>query len=53
MLDITFTPPFRVGRKQKRAVLDATGKQVVLFPMGLEDYAQDYAEYLNKKTNIN
>jgi hypothetical protein len=53
MLEITFTPPFRVGRKQKRAVLDATGKLVVLFPYGAEDYAQDYAEYLNKKTSKN
>jgi len=42
-----FKPPFRVGRKQKRAVLDADGKEVVVFKPGLEDAAQDYCNYLN------
>ena len=31
-----FLPPFRVGRKQMRAVLDAKGMEVVIFPKGLE-----------------
>lgn len=42
-----FSPPFRVGRKQMRAVLDANGKEVVIFPKGLEDYAREYAGFLN------
>jgi hypothetical protein len=35
-----FIPPFRVGKKQMRAVLDAKGKEVVIFPKGLESYAK-------------
>ena len=27
-----FWPPYRVGRKQKRAVLDSRGLEVVIFP---------------------
>jgi phosphoserine phosphatase len=42
-----FIPPFRVGRKQMRAVLDAKGMEVVIFPKGLESYAQEYADFLN------
>jgi hypothetical protein len=42
-----FVPPFRVGRKQLRAVLDGEGREVVVFPKGLEDYAKEYAEFLN------
>lgn len=42
-----FTPPFRVGRKQMRAVLDEKGREVVIFPRGLESYAREYAEFLN------
>ena len=53
MSNQTFTPPFRLGRKQKRAVLDSKGKELVLFPVGLEDYAKEYVEYLNKKTLTN
>lgn len=42
-----FLPPFRVGRKQMRAVLDAKGMEVVIFPKGLESYAKEYADFLN------
>jgi hypothetical protein len=42
-----FIPPFRVGRKQMRAVLDAKGAEVVIFPKGLERYAKEYADFLN------
>jgi hypothetical protein len=42
-----FIPPFRVGRKQMRAVLDAKGYEVVVFPKGLESYAKEYASFLN------
>ena len=43
-----FTPPFRVGRKQMRAVLDAKGREVVIFPNGLQTMAIDYVQYLNR-----
>jgi hypothetical protein len=44
-----YTPPFRLGRKQLRAVLDSTGKEVVIFPVGGEIQAQLYVNYLNRK----
>lgn len=43
----SFKPPFRVGRKQGRAVLDSEGMQVVVFPKGLERYAIQYVDHLN------
>lgn len=46
---ITFEPPFRVGRKQRRAILDANGIEVGLFSTGHEQTAQEYCDYLNKK----
>jgi hypothetical protein len=49
----TFIPPFRVGRKQKRAVLDSQGREVVIFPVGMEDYANEYVDFLNKKHKTN
>jgi hypothetical protein len=42
-------PPFRVGRKQGRAVLDANGILVVMFEDGMEDYASEYCDMLNAK----
>ena len=53
MKKIDFTPPFRVGRKQQRAVLDAQGREVAIFPFGLEEYAKEYAEFLNTKKELN
>jgi len=47
-----FTPPFRVGRKTKRAILDANGLEYVVFKEGLEMEAQDFCNYLNKKNGI-
>lgn len=44
--DPKYTPPFRVGRKQGRAVLDANGKEVVFFNDS-EIQAQKYCDYLN------
>src|SRR5947209_3752484 len=41
---------FRLGKKQGRAVLDAGGKEVVLFPVGMEGEAQEYCDFLNSKT---
>ena len=44
---VSFQPPFRVGRKQKRAVLDANGVEVGIFTTGHEEAAQEYCDYLN------
>jgi hypothetical protein len=42
-----FTPPFRLGRKQKRAILDAKGREVIIMPHNSEKQAQMYCDYLN------
>lgn len=42
-----FTPPFRLGRKQKRAILDAKGIVVIIMPHNSEKQAQLYCDYLN------
>jgi hypothetical protein len=42
-----FVPPFRLGRKQKRAILDAKGKEVIIMPYNSEKQAQMYCDYLN------
>lgn len=39
--------PFRVGRKQSRAVLDADGIQIVVFNQGYEELAQLTCDLLN------
>lgn len=44
-----FIPPFRVGKKQGRSVLDGLGHEVVIFPKGLEDMALEYCDFLNSK----
>lgn len=46
---LKFTPPFRVGRKQKRAILDSNGKEVIVFPLHSEKQAELYCNYLNGK----
>jgi len=43
----SFTPPFRVGRAQKRAILDSEGKEVGVFKTGSEEMAQIFCDYLN------
>lgn len=45
-----FTPPFRVGKKEERAVLDSEGKEVIVFPRK-NGQAQLYCEYLNNHKN--
>jgi len=45
---IGFKPPYRIGKKQKRAILDANGKEIVMFPVGLEHMAIEYSEHLNR-----
>jgi len=42
-----FTPPFRLGKKQKRAILDAKGREVIIMPHDSEKQAQMYCDYLN------
>ena len=46
------TPPFRVGKKQGRAILDVNGLEVVIFPKGSEDFAADFCEWLNAKYKV-
>ena len=41
-----YIPPFRVGRKQGKAVLDSKGLEVVFF-MHSEEQAKMYCDYLN------
>lgn len=42
-----FVPPFRLGRRQKRAILDARGREVIIMPHNSEKQAQMYCDYLN------
>jgi hypothetical protein len=42
-----FVPPFRLGRRQKRAILDAKGREVIIMPHNSEKQAQMYCDYLN------
>lgn len=44
-----FIKPYRLGKKQNRAVLDADGREVVVFPYGREEMAKEYVEFLNNK----
>lgn len=44
--DSKYTPPFRVGRKQRKAVLDANGREVIFF-RDSEEQAKKYCDYLN------
>lgn len=41
-----YVPPFRVGKKQNRAVLDSRGHSVIVFPRD-NGQAQLYCDYLN------
>jgi hypothetical protein len=42
---------YRLGKKQKRAILDSKGIEVVIFPKGKELYAELFVEFLNKFEN--
>lgn len=44
--EMTFKPPFRVGRKQGKAVLDANGLLVTFFNKS-EKQAELFCDYLN------
>lgn len=41
------TPPFRLGKKQTRAILDSSGNELVVFPKHREEYAKAFLEFLN------
>lgn len=45
-------PPYRIGRKQQRAVLDKDGNTIVVFDKGKEIYATILVQSLNEKLNI-
>ena len=47
-----YTPPFRVGRKNKRAILDANGLEYIVLKEGMESEAQTFCEFLNIKNVI-
>lgn len=40
---------YRLGKKQNRAVLDSSGKEIVVFPVGHEHYAKHYVDMLNNQ----
>ncbi len=42
-----FAPPFRVGRKRGRAILDVNGLEVVVLRKGLEEMAKKICDLLN------
>lgn len=44
--------PIRVGRKQKRAVLDFKGREIVIFPAGQELFAEIFCAFLNYKVKL-
>jgi hypothetical protein len=52
MEDQKYHPPFRVGKKQSRAVLDSKGIEVVVFPKGNEMFAQILVDRLNELYSI-
>ena len=43
-----YKPPFRVGRKQRRAILDSRGYEVTVLPKGQEEFAEYITKLLNK-----
>lgn len=44
----TFKLPFRIGKKQNRAVLDANGHEIVIFPKDCEYLANQYVNIINE-----
>lgn len=47
-----FAKPFRLGKKQIRAILDAHGREVIVFKPGMEDYAKEYVDFLNNGSKL-
>lgn len=50
---VSFTPPFRVGKKKKVAVLDSKGLEVHIFKEGMEEEAKSFCDLLNKNSQKN
>ncbi len=46
-IETVYVKPFRIGKKQKLAVLDGKGHEVVIFKKGDEKMARHYVEFLN------
>ena len=44
-----FKPPFRVGRKKLRAIVDSNGRELVTFREGLEEVAFEFCKFINNK----
>lgn len=42
-----FKPPFRVGRKKGRAVVDSNGRELYTFHEGMEEMAQQFCDFMN------
>lgn len=47
-----FKSPFRLGKKQERAVLDSLGHELVVFPKNRENFAEEYVHFLNQSRFI-
>jgi uncharacterized membrane protein YvbJ len=47
-----YTPPFRVGKHQGKAVIDSNGREVIFFKDS-EEQAQLYCDYLNEAPTKN
>jgi hypothetical protein len=43
-------PPFRVGKRQKRAILDSRGHEAGVFVTGMEEMALTFCNFLNGKS---
>lgn len=50
-MDDKSSPPFRVGKKQKRVILDSTGHEVAVFSKGREYLASSVCIMLNSIYN--
>jgi len=48
-----YKPPFRVGRKLQRAVVDSNGREVQTFKPGFEDLAKIVCDLLNGRYVLN
>lgn len=44
---------YRIGKKQKRAILTANGNEVVVFPKGKEALAEKVCNLLNTELEVN
>jgi len=52
MLKTNYKYPLRLGRKQRRAILDADGIEVAIFSVGSEDLAGYACDLLNTQHKV-